>query len=108
MTILETLQSLPHVKVIVSDEHKTICSVKITVERNEQVDSGAMRFSHPRYLTFGQTVVFCDSDITGDQSGALFFKTSDGSEAVAIVDGILDHIHHEKDAPSNSFVINQI
>ncbi len=102
------LQNLPHVQVILSDEEKTICSVKITVARTERIDSGSMMFHHPRYITFGQTVVFTDKDVAEDQSGALFFKVSSELEALDIIDNIGNYVEHSKDKPNDSAIIEEV
>ncbi len=103
--IAVALQSLPEVRVIVDDEQKTVCSVKVTVVRNEQVNSGSMMFHHPRYITLGQTVVFSDTE-AAEICGALFFKASP-DEAVEIIKNLQDHIPHEKEEPEHSIIIKE-
>lgn len=105
MNILEAIQHLPHVQIILSDNQKTICSVKIVIERQERIDSGSMMFHHMRYITMGQTVVFCNEEIPGDQSGALFFRVDSGENAAEIIHNILEYIPHEKEEPDNSIVM---
>lgn len=105
--MLDFLQTIPHVKVIVSDEHKTICSVQICVERMERIDSGSMQFHLPRYITFGQTVVFTDIAISDDQSGALFFKVDSDEEAASIIDNIVDYLPCTKSKTDHSIVMEQ-
>ncbi len=100
--ILETLQTLPHVQVIYADEEKIFCSVRVTVKRDEQINSGSMMFTHPRYITFGQLVVISDKDVGQDQAGALFLKTEDALEAL---NNIADYVPREKEEPDNCIVI---
>jgi len=107
MTILETLQSIPNVRVIYDDGEKIFCSVRITVVRNEQINSGSMMFTHPRYITFGQMVVFCNSEVEQDQGGALFFKAETAEEAKSIIENIIDYIPHEKEQPDDSAIIGE-
>lgn len=107
MRLVTVLQSLPHVQVIVSDDVKTICSVRVAVVRNEKIESGTMMFHHPRYLVFGQTVVFSAQEINNDQAGALFFKVASDEEALSIIENIHQHIPHEKDKPEDSIIIEE-
>jgi hypothetical protein len=107
MNILEALQSFPYVKVILHDSWKTICSVRVTVERTEKIDSGSMMFHHPRYITFGQMIVFTKEPHEIDQGGALFFSVSNGEEAVEIINNIIDSFEHEKEQPDHSILIAQ-
>ena len=102
MTILETLQTLPHVRVIYEDGEKIFCSVRVTVSRMEKINSGSMQFDHARYLTFGQLIVFTDKQVEHDQGGALFFKID---EALDVVNNIADYIPHEKDPPDDCILI---
>ncbi len=107
MSIITALQTIPNVRVILSDDAKTICSVRITVVRTEKVDSGTMQFHHPRYLTFGQMVVFSNQDVDSEQAGALFFKVDSGEMAVNIINNIHLYIPHDKDKPEDSFIIEE-
>lgn len=107
MTVLETLQSIPHVRVIYSDANKIFCSVRITLARTEEVDSGSMRFSLPRYYTFGQMVVFTDLPTEDDQCGALFYQASTGEEAAAIIENIRDQLECTKEIPDNSYLLEE-
>ncbi len=107
MNIAELLQSIPYVKVILSDEQKTICSVSITIERMETINSGSMVFSHARYLTFGQLVVFSGKDVTDDQAGALFFNVTTPEEVMDVIENIETFIPHEKTAPEDSIIIKE-
>ncbi len=108
MTILETLQTIPNVQVIYADEEKIFCSVRITVVRNEQINSGSMMFNHPRYITFGQLVVFSDKEVENDQGGALFFKMTTPEEVKDIIENITDYIPHEKEQPNDAAIIGEI
>lgn len=101
------LHKFPHVKIILSDADKTICSVRIAVERTEKIDSGSMMFHHPRYITFGQTVVFCNTEVIGDQCGALIFQVSGGEEAAQIIENIQEYIPFGKETPEESIIIEQ-
>lgn len=105
MISIEKLQTIPNLQIILADEGKIICSVKISVKRMEDIVSGSMMFSHARYITFGQTVVFTDKTITDDQSGALFFNPKDEEEAIAIISSIADRIPHEKEQPKNCEIL---
>lgn len=102
MTLLEELQSIPHVRVIYDDGEKIFCSIRITVMRMEKVNSGSMIFDHPRYLTFGQLIVFTDQEVECNQCGALFFKKED---ALDVINNIADYIPREKEAPENSVLM---
>lgn len=105
--MMDALLKLPHVQVILSDDEKTICSVKLAIERTERVDSGSMMFHMPRYIMAGQTVVFTKKEIIGDQSGALFFNVASAEEAVAIIENIKTYIYSDKDLPEDSILIEQ-
>lgn len=107
MTVIETLQTIPNVRVIYADQEKTFCSVKITVKRMELIDSGSMQFTHPRYITFGQLVIFTNVALDPDQSGALFFKVNNGEEAKDIIENIADYIPREKDEPDDCVLIGE-
>ena len=89
---------------IYSDDTKDIYSVSVTVRRMETIQSGSMQFEHPRYLTFGQIVIFSDSEPTGEKSGALFFER--GEEDV--LSRIDDYVPYEKIEPSDSLVIGEM
>lgn len=107
MTVLETLQAIPCVQVIYSDAEKVFCSVRMTIKRDEQINSGSMQFTHPRYYTFGQLVVFTDQEINQDQAGALFFKAETGEEAAEIIGRITNYIMPEKAVPDDSVPIGE-
>ena len=107
MSIVTALQDLPNVRVILSDNSKTICSVRITVARTEKVESGSMMFHHPRYITFGQTVVFSAQEVDKDQGGALFFNPASDEEALSIIQNINEYIPHGKDKPVDSEIIEE-
>lgn len=81
---------------VYSDEQKDIYSVQVTVERMETVQSGSMQFSHPRYITFGQIVIFTDLPIE-ESSGMLIFKRGQEPE----LEQLISHISHEKERPSD-------
>lgn len=94
-----------NIKKILSDQEKTIYSARVTVARTEKVDSGSMMFHHPRYITFGQMVVFTDSPVEEDQGGALFFKKSEEEE---VLKNIGQYIQHGKEKPENSEIIEEV
>ncbi len=106
--MMDILQALPCVQVIVSDDEKTICSVRVSVARTERVDSGSMTFHHPRYITFGQTVVFTKNEVDADQAGALVFRATTGEEAAAFIRNIHEYIPHGKDKPEDSEIIEEV
>ena len=89
---------------IYSDDTKDIYSVSVTVKRMETIQSGSMQFEHPRYLTFGQIVIFSDSEPTGEKSGAIFFKRGSESE----LERIEDYIPYEKIMPKDSIIIEDV
>lgn len=104
MTILKSLQSIPHVRVIYEDGEKIFCSVRVTIRRMEKINSGSMMFEHPRYLTCGQLVVFTDKEVERNQCGALFFRKED---ALDVINNITDYIPHEKEAPDDCALIGE-
>lgn len=106
MTILETLQTIPCVQVIYEDAEKIFCSVRVTIARNETINSGSMQFTHPRYYTFGQLVIFTDKELADDQSGALVFKAETPDEAKEIIANLANYITPEKETPDDSIIIN--
>ena len=108
MSLLTELQQLPYVKVILSDEKKIICSVRISIERLEQITSGSMLFHHPRYLEIGQLVIFTKEDINKNQGGALCFDPSDENAALEFIRNIGEYIPHGKEPLEDSIIIEQI
>ncbi len=94
-----------HVQEILSDDEKSIYSVRVTVARSERIDSGSMMFNHPRYITFGQMVVFTDKEVPDDQCGALFFKRSEEDEVLKNIHG---YIVSAKDRPVDSVIIEEV
>ena len=90
---------------ILSDAEKDIYSVRVTIVRHEQVDSGSMRFHHPRYITLGQTVIFTDKPIEGDQGGALVFPRVNADE---VLKNLHEHIVSEKEKPYDSIIIEEL
>lgn len=91
--------------IIFQDEHQTIHSVPVTVARTEKVNSGSMLFHHPRYLTFGQTVVFTDEAFPANLGAALYFPK--GNEE-AILESIANHIEHEVQWPDGTILIEEV
>ncbi len=107
MTVLEALQSIPYLRVIYADEHKIFCSVRVTIARMEEVDSGSMRFNLPRHYTFGQLVVFTSLPTEDDQCGALFYTANTGEEAAAIIENIRDQLEPTKEIPDNTYLLEE-
>lgn len=107
MTVLEALQKIPYLRVIYADDHKIFCSVRITISRMEEIDSGSMRFSLPRHYTFGQLVVFTDLPTEDDQCGALFYNTTTGEDAVTIIENIREQLEASKEIPENTYNLEE-
>lgn len=105
MTILETLQSIPALQVIYVDDAKILCSARVTIMRNETINSGSMQFTHPRYHTFGQFVIFTSAAIAEDQAGALVFNPETPEEAKEIIENLAEYITREKEPPDDSILI---
>ena len=82
---------------IYSDAQKDIYSVQVTVERNEKIQSGSMQFVHPRYITFGQVVIFTDVPIECSSEILVFSR---GQEIE--LERLFDHIKSEKMCPKNT------
>lgn len=81
--------------------------MRVTVKRIEKIESGSMVFDHARYLTFGQLVVFTETEVAQDQGGALFFKAETGDEAKSIIENLADYIQREKEAPEDCLLIGE-
>ena len=85
-----------------SDDQKDIYCVQVTVERKETVQSGSMQFTHPRYITFGQVVIFTEHPIECS-SEILTFRRGQESE----LERLFDHIKSEKECPQNTTLFAQ-
>lgn len=85
-----------------SDAEKDIYCVQVTVVRNEKVNSGSMQFTHPRYITFGQLVMFTDAPVEC-LDGMLVFKRGQDAE----LERIIDHLPYGKEHPEETILFEE-